>query len=941
MLIGWTIVYCSLVITPAVMCYIVFTSAAATRFNSRLDDVRRDLAVRGDRLVARCEREKVVVGLVEGLNRRGIAGFLARAQTWQRHHPGAMRWIAWDRTGTLLKMPDELSVNGKRAWQEVVRKIWHPDAGSRTTVAERAQVVAGLQRFLGRRPVAGTLVESPRRLISTVILDRPCWFVWAHHRPAPHTQPAPVGDPLGGILLQVFPEKLPAQFWIDPVLRLAARDHADRQPPFVMFDLCEPWRNVVSPSLARLSQGFVPTLRRRFLERSSELIQVGSYIAVPVSLDAAGDTPQRLLVLADIADLYLERATAERRSGHLLLLFLVATAAGGAYWGRSGGHGVSLRLRVVLLFGAAVLLPTLGLVVGGAQLVRWEDHSERAVAIDMLQQSALRLNARGYMYFEEYGERVRERLVARITGLTREQDLLAALRTAMRQGLGSSFFVSRLDGGLWTSGGRRLASGPLEMLRFAMRREHNEDVNLLAQSVVSPPGQKADVPWVPLTATAGAVVSRINAVRMLRLGDAEYAVLKMAVTINFRTRLVIVVFDPHDLELDLAARASLSMRRRELRSPTALAPRVHFVAATPIGGCSWLNASLGRQPAVARAVALENETVGLIDWAGETQLFFVPARETRAVLRPIWLLPDRGIRARMERRWQLIVRTAALTSVGAIALALALAAGVLGPVRRLDQAVAAVRAGDLHSRVDGVTRDEMGILAMAFNDMVGRLRERERMKAYVSATVLAAVRDDTVSRGASARSARVTVLFSHIAAFSQIARTWTPEAVFSMLNSYFAGVEPVVREQGGDIDKFIGDAVMARFFGDGQERQAVNAALAMRRHLNTYNVSRQQAGLPAINIGIGINTGEVMLGDVGSRNRKDLTVIGDAVNLAARLEVVAHQGTHTRIVVSAETAGQLEPSLRLVELAVTTVKGKDRPVQVFEVVGPTDAQVPQ
>jgi len=306
-----------------------------------------------------------------------------------------------------------------------------------------------------------------------------------------------------------------------------------------------------------------------------------------------------------------------------------------------------------------------------------------------------------------------------------------------------------------------------------------------------------------------------------------------------------------------------------------------------------------------------------------------------------WLLHDRGIRARMERRWQLIVRTAALTSVGAIALALALAAGVLGPVRRLDQAVAAVRAGDLHSRVDGVTRDEMGILAMAFNDMVGRLRERERMKAYVSATVLAAVRDDTVSRGASARSARVTVLFSHIAAFSQIARTWTPEAVFSMLNSYFAGVEPVVREQGGDIDKFIGDAVMARFFGDGQERQAVNAALAMRRHLNTYNVSRQQAGLPAINIGIGINTGEVMLGDVGSRNRKDLTVIGDAVNLAARLEVVAHQGTHTRIVVSAETAGQLEPSLRLVELAVTTVKGKDRPVQVFEVVGPTDAQVPQ
>jgi class 3 adenylate cyclase len=128
----------------------------------------------------------------------------------------------------------------------------------------------------------------------------------------------------------------------------------------------------------------------------------------------------------------------------------------------------------------------------------------------------------------------------------------------------------------------------------------------------------------------------------------------------------------------------------------------------------------------------------------------------------------------------------------------------------------------------------------------------------------------------------MTVLFSDIRSFTTISETMTPQENFNFLNSYLERMEPIITQHQGFIDKYIGDAIMALFEKNADD--AINAGISMLRKLKKYNQYRQQSGYKPINIGIGINTGELMLGIIGGKNRMDGTVISDAVNLAARME---------------------------------------------------------
>ncbi|HFC92452.1 MAG TPA: adenylate/guanylate cyclase domain-containing protein [Leucothrix mucor] len=128
----------------------------------------------------------------------------------------------------------------------------------------------------------------------------------------------------------------------------------------------------------------------------------------------------------------------------------------------------------------------------------------------------------------------------------------------------------------------------------------------------------------------------------------------------------------------------------------------------------------------------------------------------------------------------------------------------------------------------------------------------------------------------------MTVLFSDIRSFSSISETMTPQENFNFLNSYLECMEPIITQHQGFIDKYIGDAIMALF--EKNADNAVEAGISMLRKLEKYNQYRQKSGYQPIYIGIGINTGELMLGIIGGKNRMDGTVISDAVNLAARME---------------------------------------------------------
>ncbi len=177
---------------------------------------------------------------------------------------------------------------------------------------------------------------------------------------------------------------------------------------------------------------------------------------------------------------------------------------------------------------------------------------------------------------------------------------------------------------------------------------------------------------------------------------------------------------------------------------------------------------------------------------------------------------------------------------------------------------------------------------------------------------------------------KMTVLFSDIRDFTSLSEAMSPQENFNFLNSYLMQMEPVIAAHGGIIDKYIGDAIMA-LFPDSPDA-AVRGALAMLAKLDEYNTGRERAGYRPIRIGIGINTGIVILGTVGGVGRMDGTVIGDAVNLAARLERLTKE-YKVPLLISEYTLYSLENpepySIRFLDR--TRIRGKQDNQSVFEV----------
>ena len=189
----------------------------------------------------------------------------------------------------------------------------------------------------------------------------------------------------------------------------------------------------------------------------------------------------------------------------------------------------------------------------------------------------------------------------------------------------------------------------------------------------------------------------------------------------------------------------------------------------------------------------------------------------------------------------------------------------------------------------------------------------------------------------------VAILFCDIRGFTGLSENMSPQELMRFLNSYFLRMNDPIHLNGGFIDKFIGDAIMALFdHPDGCDedkvRDALCAALDLRQALTIYNQHRQNSGYPSIEIGIGIHFGPVVLGTVGSDDRMDTTVIGDSVNIAYRLEALAPI-YHCDIVVSAQALQQAaQPerfSARLLDWV--KVKGRDNAIEIHEVI----AHLPQ
>jgi adenylate cyclase len=389
---------------------------------------------------------------------------------------------------------------------------------------------------------------------------------------------------------------------------------------------------------------------------------------------------------------------------------------------------------------------------------------------------------------------------------------------------------------------------------------------------------------------------------------------------------------------------------RRLQASTG--PAVTFLTRERVFASSWGDAERSglfpdgrvRDARLARELARDGATAErstfLVDLMGERLLSVLLPVDARLPA-PLFVLVQQSYDKALGPLARLPERVAAIGAaalLGALVVGVLIAAGIARPLQALVAAMRRVLEGDFAQRLEVRRDDEIGFLARTFNEMVAGLEERERIKEifgrFVSRDVAAAVLSGPLPLEGERRE--VTILFQDMRGFTAIGERLDPRLLVRLVNLLFAEVVAAVESHGGVIRVFTGDGVMALFGApvrhDDDPARAVRAALDLVGRLPALNERLAGEGLPEIRIGIGIHHGDVVVGRIGPDERTEYGVVGDAPNLASRIEGLTKE-MQAAILVSAATASRLGSEFQLGRRAVLAVKGKEFPVEVVEVLG--------
>ena len=267
-------------------------------------------------------------------------------------------------------------------------------------------------------------------------------------------------------------------------------------------------------------------------------------------------------------------------------------------------------------------------------------------------------------------------------------------------------------------------------------------------------------------------------------------------------------------------------------------------------------------------------------------------------------------------------------------MSIMMAREVTSSIDRMLEALRLVQNKELDTQLTVTTTDEFATLYEGFNHMTTGLQERERLRdafgRYVAPEVAEEVMRHGVSLGGSVVSA--AVLFADIRDFTALSEQITPAEVVSLLNGYFAAIESPIHVEGGWINKFGGDSLLAVFGApvplSNHVQRAVRAALGMRAALCEFNARQREKHGPTLRIGLGIHKGEMVAGSVGSPDRMEYTVIGDVVNTAAHIQAL-NKKWDTDVLLSAEVYAVVGGNVPTRAMPPTEVHGKSEPLQVY------------
>jgi adenylate cyclase len=260
------------------------------------------------------------------------------------------------------------------------------------------------------------------------------------------------------------------------------------------------------------------------------------------------------------------------------------------------------------------------------------------------------------------------------------------------------------------------------------------------------------------------------------------------------------------------------------------------------------------------------------------------------------------------------------------------------PISQLMEGTRAIAEGNYAVTLHVPSRDEIGALTQSFNDMATSLREKDAIKRaftrYVAREVVMEILKDPDKIVLTGERRDVTVLFCDVRGFTSISERLSPEEVVALLNAFYTLMIDTTFKHDGTLDKFLGDGVMAVFgapiFHPDHPVRALRTALAMQAGIRELSARRVAEGRPALKIGIGVNAGSAVAGNVGTEARMEYTVIGDSVNLASRLESYAKPG---QILVTAAMYALVKDAIEGRALGRIKVRGKEEELEVYEVLG--------
>ena len=299
-----------------------------------------------------------------------------------------------------------------------------------------------------------------------------------------------------------------------------------------------------------------------------------------------------------------------------------------------------------------------------------------------------------------------------------------------------------------------------------------------------------------------------------------------------------------------------------------------------------------------------------------------------------------AIDALMSVAARTVIIVAILTIVFGFFISSLVAMFLVRPIKLLIDGASKISAGNYDLKIKVRMMNEIDDLVSSFNDMAKNLKEKEQIKVAFSRYMSAELLDEVIKSGGKTtfggEKRLVTILFSDIRDFTSMAEALDPQQVVRLLNEYFSCMNEVIFKNKGMINKYMGDAIMALYGAPVPLKdhavKAVATALEMNKELNKLRIKWAGEGRPIFGMKIGITTGEVVLGNIGSMGHMEYTVIGDAVNVAARLQAL-NKNYGTQILISQQTNDLITDHFETRQVELVQFKGKTSYNLVFEVLG--------